>query len=191
VRLEHDNREIAVPVEELMDPETCPKPGEASALGEGDPLRGLGADEVKGRTRGRRQKLAKQDAFRGKSKRSDRKGSPDAVLDQDAAAPSGEAATEGGKKKRRRRRKKGANPEGGAPAGEQGGDSVSDGSSARSIPAPDGGSTSDAGAPSPDGEGAGSEGEGGAKKRRRRRRRRSGKSGGDAGGSTNPGGGDA
>ncbi|MDY7109355.1 MAG: regulatory iron-sulfur-containing complex subunit RicT, partial [Planctomycetota bacterium] len=28
VRLEHDQREIAVPLEELLDPETCPRPGE-------------------------------------------------------------------------------------------------------------------------------------------------------------------
>ncbi len=32
VRLEHDMKEIAVPVEELMDPEKCPKPGETKRL---------------------------------------------------------------------------------------------------------------------------------------------------------------
>src|SRR5690606_27153168 len=31
VKLEHDGKEIAVPVEELMDPDKCPKPGEAQA----------------------------------------------------------------------------------------------------------------------------------------------------------------
>jgi cell fate regulator YaaT (PSP1 superfamily) len=41
VRLEHDAREIAVPVEELMDPETCPTPAELleKELAAADPLR--------------------------------------------------------------------------------------------------------------------------------------------------------
>src|SRR5438552_524707 len=56
VRLEHDQKEIAVPVEELMDPETCPKPGDTSKkYGEPieyqpDPLRGMPAERVKQRT---------------------------------------------------------------------------------------------------------------------------------------------
>src|SRR5204863_4785094 len=62
VRLEHDLKEIAVPVEELLDPNTCPKPGEtkrqqeAEALAN-DPFRGLGSEEVKERSdEGRRAK---------------------------------------------------------------------------------------------------------------------------------------
>lgn len=54
VRLEHDMREIAVPVEELMDPENCPKPKDVSKYGEAieykpDPLRGMPAEKVKRR----------------------------------------------------------------------------------------------------------------------------------------------
>jgi len=55
VRLEHDGREIAVPIEELMDPEHCPPPGSnASADMESDPLRGADPRAVRDRTRGRR-----------------------------------------------------------------------------------------------------------------------------------------
>jgi len=73
VQLEGSGREIAVPLEELMDPEKCPKPGavaprssrfgEAASTefdgssttggegtGEDDPFRGLSADEVEQRT---------------------------------------------------------------------------------------------------------------------------------------------
>ncbi len=50
VKLEHDGREIAVPVEELLDPETCPRPGDEAAQREAearvDPLRGAGAGDV-------------------------------------------------------------------------------------------------------------------------------------------------
>lgn len=41
VRLEHDGRELAVPVEELLDPETCPKPSAVPPTSGGDPLRGM------------------------------------------------------------------------------------------------------------------------------------------------------
>src|SRR5262249_42605620 len=55
VRLEHDMKEIAVPVEELMDPDKCPKPGEPRRLREeaeeaqaqADPLRGMSAEQVR------------------------------------------------------------------------------------------------------------------------------------------------
>jgi cell fate regulator YaaT (PSP1 superfamily) len=61
VRLDHDGKEIAVPVEELMDPETCPKPGAAAKEREDARLakesemdlrqqfRGLTAEEVEER----------------------------------------------------------------------------------------------------------------------------------------------
>lgn len=84
VRLEHNNEEIAVPVEELMDPEQCPKPSDRTRVGggesrESDPLRGMSEQEViertdegrrrerqerGGRGRGRRGKHEQQDAFR-------------------------------------------------------------------------------------------------------------------------------
>jgi len=55
VRLEHDGKEIAVPVEELMDPEKCPKPrlpGEEREedRATSDPLRGMSEKQVRGRT---------------------------------------------------------------------------------------------------------------------------------------------
>ncbi len=43
VKLEHEDREVAVPVEELMSPDECPPPG---AVRESDPLRGLTVAEV-------------------------------------------------------------------------------------------------------------------------------------------------
>lgn len=50
VKLEHDGREIAVPIEELMDPENCPDPAERLerelARAEADPLRGLSPEEA-------------------------------------------------------------------------------------------------------------------------------------------------
>lgn len=56
VRLEHDMREIAVPVEELLDPDNCPKPVQVQKYGEpieykpeADPLRGMPAEQVKRR----------------------------------------------------------------------------------------------------------------------------------------------
>ncbi len=39
VKLDHDRREIAVPVDELLDPDNCPRPDAASV--EADPLRGM------------------------------------------------------------------------------------------------------------------------------------------------------
>ena len=101
VRLEHDpTKEIAVPVEELMDPETCPKPGESKrlrdeqAMIEADPFRGMSIEKVAERTgegaaaegesegesprkkrrrRKRRDKHAQQDAFREQSQREERR----------------------------------------------------------------------------------------------------------------------
>lgn len=58
-------REIAVPVEDLMDPNECPKPGEVAAS---DPLRGMSARNVKAKLAGERsEKLAKQDRYREKT----------------------------------------------------------------------------------------------------------------------------
>jgi cell fate regulator YaaT (PSP1 superfamily) len=52
VRLEHDDREIAVPVEELMDPEQCPTPEEAleAARAAADPFRGMSPADVEEKT---------------------------------------------------------------------------------------------------------------------------------------------
>jgi cell fate regulator YaaT (PSP1 superfamily) len=108
-------REIAVPVEELMDPDACPAPGEVKAP---DPMRGMSQRSVREKLAAERgSKLAKQDRYREKA------GGPSAPAGEPNArvAPEGDA-TEGGvagdadaqqtgenagkKRKRRRKRKR-------------------------------------------------------------------------------------
>ncbi|MCZ6493022.1 MAG: regulatory iron-sulfur-containing complex subunit RicT [Planctomycetota bacterium] len=120
VRLEHDDREIAVPVEELIDPDQCPRPAaDEKPLGtdrEPDPLRGLPVAEVerrtddKKRTRRRRQGSGRtttqqQDAFRRRSeaKEGSQPGPPPADEAGSTAKP---------KRRRRRRRRRGSGPTG-------------------------------------------------------------------------------
>ena len=58
-------REIAVPVEELMDPDKCPAPGTVTSS---DPMRGMSTRSVKEKLAAERStKLAKQDRFRDAS----------------------------------------------------------------------------------------------------------------------------
>tara|TARA_B100000959_G_C14980667_1_gene623325 strand:+ start:2317 stop:3480 length:1164 start_codon:yes stop_codon:yes gene_type:complete len=65
VELEHDNRRIAVPLEELLDPETCPKPWEEVYV----------PDEPKQKTKRKRNrkrsKKTKQDEEQGKNQADD------------------------------------------------------------------------------------------------------------------------
>ena len=72
VELEHDRSEIAVPLEELLDPETCPKPGETAAKlaaeARMDPLRGMDIDVLRKRA-GQEQVEEKSDKASGKKKR--------------------------------------------------------------------------------------------------------------------------
>jgi cell fate regulator YaaT (PSP1 superfamily) len=191
VRLEHDGREIAVPVEELLDPETCPRPGDAAATARAeaaiDPLRGAGQEQVRGRA-------AEGDAPPERRRRRKRGaggsgGSGDAgTIEPTAATPptsptesaaTGEAmpvdpASEPGGRSRRRRRRRGRGGSGGASAAD-GGDSS-------------GGQVA-GGDPPPAAAGGSAVGEGGARKRRRRRRRSGGGGGGGegaGGGSTGP-----
>ncbi len=115
VKIEETNEEVVVPVEELMDPDTCPKPGEvptaemqkvAAALD--DPLRGLDekqveeriADKVPGQKRGRRRRRSKgeqQDAYREKAQAEATKQAQATEISPPSTTP--------GKRKRRRRRK--------------------------------------------------------------------------------------
>ena len=120
VRLEHDDREIAVPVEELIDPDQCPRPAAdekpLESDQEADPLRGLSVAEVdkrtddQKRTRRRRQGRGRtttqqQDAFRRRSetKEGSQPGSPLADDVGSTAKP---------KRRRRRRRRRGSGPTG-------------------------------------------------------------------------------
>jgi len=81
VRLEGSEREIAVPVEELMDPETCPRPGEYEAaqrqkmLDEADPLRGMSADAVQSKLdRAQKQQREGREPRDGRHRKDGRRG---------------------------------------------------------------------------------------------------------------------
>ena len=199
-------REVAVPVEDLMDPNECPKPGE---VGGSDPLRGMSPRSVKQKLASERsEKLAKQDRYREKT------GGPKSPVGEasaasaassaparpsaagDASAATGEGAT---KKKRRRRRKRkaggdpadpnapaslgGATPNiamGGADrAGgrEDDGDDDGDGDGDDDVGGDAGASVAGGASGEP-----GQPGDGERRKRRRRRKKKRGGGGGEAGG---------
>jgi len=101
VRLESDGREVAVPVEELCDPDACPTPTETD---ERDPYRGL--DPAKVRTRGG--SATQQDRHRERLVQSE---APPAAGESGAQTAPEQA---GGSRKRKRKRGKG----GDAAAGE-------------------------------------------------------------------------
>ena len=161
VRLEEDSREIAVPVEDLCDPDDCPVKAP-----EPDPLRGLGRDAVVERTddrkRRRRQRKSKSDRqaeHRASSENADGAALAPRPETGDRTAK-GEDGDPGPGKKRRRRRKSGEDGASGNP-GEEG--------PRRETSAETGG------------------GDAPKKRRRRRRRRRSGGQG-DRGGESGGGG---
>jgi len=124
VKLEHNGEEIAVPIEELMDPKTCPRPEdlEAKAREEEEAARRVLEDSV-ARARGHRD--AKPDAPDGKKKKRRRrrrrsKKSGDAVQQATETPVKEQAKSETAgdgtprKKRRRRRRRRGrGNSEGG------------------------------------------------------------------------------
>jgi len=184
VRLDYDGKEIAVPVEELMDPDNCPPPG-TKPKAEADPFRGLEQDDVAERTddhkRGKKRDR-QQDDYRAKSKRAD----GDEATDDSTDARPGEATDKPQRKRRRRggrRRRSGRGRDNKQDQGrtpEQGGNAGGSAGNARSEQT-----------------GEDSPSDGGSKKRRRRggrrrggRGRRGGKGrGGDSGSGGNSGGG--
>lgn len=99
VQLEHNGEEIAVPVEELSDPETCPRPSEGGArrfarVEPEDPLRGMTEDEVEERVSGSgagERRGSEERSRRGDDRRRDR-GPRD---DRGAARPDGGEARGG------------------------------------------------------------------------------------------------
>jgi cell fate regulator YaaT (PSP1 superfamily) len=123
VTLEHNGQAIAVPVEELMDPDQCPTPGQpeppAEAAPEPDALRGLpakeAADRADDRQRSRRRrrsgtkkaKAEQQDAFRARAQTDDKAADKPSDKPADKAQPEPSAAPP--KRKRRRRRRRGGN----------------------------------------------------------------------------------
>jgi len=197
-------REIAVPVEELMDPDACPAPGEVKAP---DPMRGMSQRSVREKLAAERNaKLAKQDRYRekagGPAAPATGSTSPTAAVGADEADGDGggEAGGEGADKKRKRRRKR--KKRGGEPgeASAESGDSTTlSGERARDSTPPramrpnvaaggdddadtddsDDGESSDVGASAGadaagEGSGEGLGGGDGAPRKRRRRRRRRG-----------------
>jgi cell fate regulator YaaT (PSP1 superfamily) len=151
VRLDHDLKEIAVPVEELMDPETCPKPGEtrrqreAESELESDPLRGLSADDVQKRLdgpgrvdreqrpQGRRQrdrqrsKDQRQDEFRKRSQSIEEGAIPGSPVAQpplppeQSSAPPPTGGPVDGEGPRRKKRRRRRRRRGGGPQDQGGG----------------------------------------------------------------------
>ncbi len=207
-------REIAVPVEELMDPDQCPAAG---SVQKPDGLRGMSTRSVKEKLAADRSaKLAKQDRYRAQSDAKDAKDTPRSAPSSassppskapshaaptitDGAAAVGDAPT---KKKRRRKRKKSSGgapeqgnsgPMGNGPSNDMDSSREADDASDEFDGADDGADTdrADGGvdeAPSAAADGTPPQGNGPKKKRRRRRRRTGGGPGAD-GGAPNTGGG--
>jgi cell fate regulator YaaT (PSP1 superfamily) len=94
VALEHDNRQIAVPVEELSDPDTCPRPWEEIEKPVYEKREKAGKNNKSRRGRGKK----------GNSKQGDAKQEP--TQSQEKVEGSGPKKK---KRRRRRRRKKGGN----------------------------------------------------------------------------------
>ena len=132
VKLEHNNEEIAIPLEELMDPDSCPSPAEleAEARAKEAAAQKLLEDSV-ARARSGREKSRQGGTGEGKKKRRRRrrgkgKGSKAATASDGSTAdqPKPQAQSSDGdkpKKKRRRRRRKKTGGNGGSSNGQSGG----------------------------------------------------------------------
>jgi len=194
VQLETDGTMVAVPVEDLVDPNDAAAMAAMKAKGS-DPLRGASADRVARRTRSS-DSGAPQDAYRERSDRESEQASDPGdfendleMRDDDPTAPpelrdrtSDEPRdTESGEKKRRGRRRRGRGGAGKGPR-EPGAEGSRPPRVERGAPRPDGGGT-----PGVTG-GAGEGKDGGPRKRRRRRRRKPGGGGDATGGGPAPGG---
>ena len=139
VKLEYDNRQIAIPLEELIDPDECPSREEVEAKrmavqqvlpelepvkkkkrkrkrssGKGDPASGTTGEQGDAPAKKRRRRRR-----RGKGGSSDSGGPGTTAPGADAKSGSGEG---GGRKKRRRRRRRGRGGEGGSDGGSKGGE---------------------------------------------------------------------
>ncbi|MCH2133981.1 MAG: hypothetical protein MK116_09560 [Phycisphaerales bacterium] len=131
VKLEHNGEEVAIPLEELMDPETCPRPEdlEAKARAKEEEAQRI-LDETLARARGTD---TSKEGEPGKKKRRRRRrrgksgGTPEGTAAPQEKKPPKEASAEGdGKKKKRRRRRRrrgrgGGGSGGGGGGGESGG----------------------------------------------------------------------
>ncbi len=145
VRLEHNGEQIAVPVEELTDPDQSPvPPKDGSAGAKPDPLRGLSASEAarRGDDRGggrsgrtKRSRAEQQDSFRVKSiekEAADDTGRTGRSAEQPQPQAGGESPEDEpttSKRRRRRRRRRGRGGGGGGSGGGAGGTSGGSGGS--------------------------------------------------------------
>jgi cell fate regulator YaaT (PSP1 superfamily) len=173
VQLEEDGREIAVPVEELCDPDNCPtKPVEP------DPFRGLGQPVVEERTddktrkRGQRKSREARQAEHKTESQTEAASQAPSIGDAPAETDSDSDPTR--KKRRRRRRRKSGSEAGGTSGTESATPSAEGQSDASQNP------QKSAAAPTDGGDGA--------PKKKRRRRRRKGGGGGSGGGGSSDGG---
>lgn len=113
---EAERKQVAIPVEELMDPSAAPQ---RSAMPKPDPFRGKRPEQVARRESGERTKDQQQDAYRERSQKESKGDDLDDImagLDTDGAQT--ETPVEGQPKKKRRRRSgrgkgKPAQPQGG------------------------------------------------------------------------------
>ena len=100
VELEHDKRRIAVPLEELLDPDDCPDPLDFAAQREAelriDPMRGKDASGTGGKKRRRRRK-----------KDGDTRSDAQAAHTDRVREADGKKSTKKKRRRRRRRKKKG------------------------------------------------------------------------------------
>jgi len=104
VELEHDNRRIAVPLEELLDPDDCPDPLDFAAQREAelriDPMRGKDDSGTSGKKKRRRRRKKKDGDTRS-----------DAQASHTDRVHAAEGDTPPKKKRRRRRRRKKKGPD--------------------------------------------------------------------------------
>ncbi len=209
VQLEHDGREIAVPVEELLDPNECPQPvadntATAAPTRTQDPLRGLSSeqtaqkvDDRERRESGQRSRADQQDRFRSKAESIDAAPvkptsvSPvtppvTPVTPEEPAAVGDPVPGERKRRRRRRRRGGGGDEPRDQPQDGAAGASASSGTTPESNSEDDDGPSAAESTESGDSasDAAATDGASGSsgKKRRRRRRRRRGGGGGESAG---------
>lgn len=190
VRLDHDGKDVAVPVEELMPPDQAPPPGAAAAARE-DALRGMPVSRVEKRVRegapdaaeparpsepNQRQQRHRDRADRPSRPAPERTPAPAEPERGPEGAPEPDSPGEGERRKRRRRRRRGQDSQP-SQAGQEG--PPRQGASPIEPRESDPGDRPSA---QESGSSAGESGEGEARRRRRRRRRRPGSGGPGAGG---------
>ena len=113
IKLEEDGREVAVPVEELMDPETCPSPGEHSAYEFGDePTASDAAEErIPRAERGGSGSKSKRHGSGRRKGGGTARGGRSPGEKQTGQGEQGDRTSAGGTKKKRRGRRSGAKGE--------------------------------------------------------------------------------